>query len=434
MPGFRFPVIKGCDGSANASRTLRRRTPNPTFNLDWWRIGATLGTFKETVFRILAYRARDLRAPLMSETKLRRQIAWEAARLMYSREVVEYYNAKQKAARRIHKGWVKPADLPTNAEIRDQVQLLARLHEGAQPQHQRLLEMRLRSVWWLKQLAEFHPRLIGSVLQGSIREGSDIDIHIFASNPHSITVQLDDLGVFYRLERKRVQKDGQQRVFTHIHIRDEYPVELTVYHPSLLGFRFRSSITGKAIERAGLSELQRLIALEHDIDPNSQTQRLQQMDSCPDRFQVFLALLIPLENVRQSPKYHPEGDALFHSLQVYGRAKDEMPYDEEFLLAALLHDVGKAIDPDQHVPAGLEAVDGFISDRTAWLIEHHMEAHRIADHTIGARRRRKLAANPWFEDLMVLGECDRDGRVPGADVEAVEEALDYIEQIEEMFG
>ncbi len=370
----------------------------------------------------------------MSSSKLRRQIAWEAARLMYSRDVSEYFNAKQKAAQRVLKGWVKPADLPTNAEIREQVQVLARLHEGAKPHRERLLEMRLRAVWWLKQFAEFHPRLIGSVLNGSIREGSDIDIHLFAANPHSLTVRLDGMGMSHRLERKRVQKDGRQRVFTHIHCRDEFPVELTVYHPSLLGFRFRSSITGKPIERAGLAQLERLIAMDHGVDPNAQAARLEELESTPDRFQVFLALLIPLENVRQHPKYHPEGDALFHTLQVFARAKDEMPYDEEFLLAALLHDVGKAIDPDDHVRAGLEAIDGFVSDRTGWLIQHHMEAHQMKDHTIGARRRRKLTAHRWFEDLMVLGQCDRDGRVPGAVVDELEQAIDYIEQIEEMFG
>ena len=66
----------------------------------------------------------------MNRSKLRRQIAWEAARLMYSRQESEYYQAKQKAAERLCRGWTKPADLPSNAEIRDQVQLLARLHEG----------------------------------------------------------------------------------------------------------------------------------------------------------------------------------------------------------------------------------------------------------------------------------------------------------------
>src|SRR5438270_13708695 len=70
--------------------------------------------------------------PAMQQSKLRRQIAWEAARLMYSREEAEYYRAKQKAAHRICQGWVKPADLPSNAEIRDEIQAVARLDGGSE--------------------------------------------------------------------------------------------------------------------------------------------------------------------------------------------------------------------------------------------------------------------------------------------------------------
>ena len=49
---------------------------------------------------------------------------------MYVRQESEYYRAKLKAARRIGQGWVKPCDLPSNREIRDQIQSFARLHEG----------------------------------------------------------------------------------------------------------------------------------------------------------------------------------------------------------------------------------------------------------------------------------------------------------------
>ena len=352
---------------------------------------------------------------------------------MYSREESEYFQAKRKAARRIVRGWVKPSDLPTNSEIRDQVQILARLNEGHRSHEARLLEMRLRAAWWMRNLSAFHPRLIGSVLSGAIRDGSDIDIHVFAASPHTITLALDDLGAGYEMQHKRVRKDGHQRVFTHIHIADQFPVELTVYHPSLLGYGFRSSITGKRIEKANLGELERKIAMEHDLDPQQQSERQREMDSTPDAYAVYLALLIPLENVQQPPDYHPEGDALFHSMQVYGLAKDVAPYDEEFLLAALLHDVGKAIDTDDHVAAGLEALDGFITARTEWLIRHHMEAHKIYDRTIGARRRKRLVSHPFFDDLCTLGQCDRDGRVPGMEVESPEAALDYIEQLSEMF-
>ncbi len=66
----------------------------------------------------------------MSNGKLRQRIAWEAARLMYERTESEYYRAKLKAARRMTRGWVKPKDLPSNREIRDEIQVFARLYEG----------------------------------------------------------------------------------------------------------------------------------------------------------------------------------------------------------------------------------------------------------------------------------------------------------------
>ena len=40
----------------------------------------------------------------MSSDKIRRQVAWEAARLMYDREETEYFRAKLKAARRVAQG------------------------------------------------------------------------------------------------------------------------------------------------------------------------------------------------------------------------------------------------------------------------------------------------------------------------------------------
>ena len=76
---------------------------------------------------------------------------------------------------------------------------------------------------------------------------------------------------------------------------------------------------------------------------------------------------------------------LYHSLQVFELARDERPYDEEFLLAALLHDVGKGIDPPDHVAAGLEALEGLITERTAFFIEHHMDALAYRAGTLGAK-------------------------------------------------
>jgi predicted HD phosphohydrolase len=111
-----------------------------------------------------------------------------------------------------------------------------------------------------------------------------------------------------------------------------------------------------------------------------------------------------------------------------------MAYDEEFLTAALLHDVGKAIDPADHVAAGLDALNGFITERTAWLIEHHMLAHQLADRTLGARARRRLEQSEHFDDLVFLGQCDRAGRQSGVEAPELEEALDYLRELGRMFG
>jgi predicted HD phosphohydrolase len=141
-------------------------------------------------------------------------------------------------------------------------------------------------------------------------------------------------------------------------------------------------------------------------------------------------LLLPLEDVKQSAAWHPEGDALYHSLQVFELARYERGYDEEFLLAALLHDVGKGIDPSDHVGAGLAALEGNITQRTSFLIEHHMEAHAYREGTLGHRARERLAASEDFEDLMLLSDLDRAGRKRGVQVCSVGEALGYVRSLE----
>ncbi len=151
----------------------------------------------------------------------------------------------------------------------------------------------------------------------------------------------------------------------------------------------------------------------------------------PDRFDLFHRLLSPLERVSQSRWSHPEGDVLYHSLQVFTLARDAKPYDEEFLLAALLHDVGKGLDPLHHVDSALRALGDAVSERTAWLIANHADAQRIHDGTIGQRARRRLSASEDYDDLLLLAACDREGRAPGAAVPDLDEALDYLRDLEE---
>src|SRR3989441_5818687 len=164
----------------------------------------------------------------MANAKLRQAIALEAARLMYERVESEYYTAKRKAAKRLCGRNVKPGDLPSNAEIREQIQVFARLHEGDK-RTQNLKEMRLEALRLMRLLRAFRPRLIGSVMTGHVRKGSDIDIHIFTDSAGLVTDILENEGYQFDLERKQVVKHQESRVFTHIHIYDRFNFELTVY-------------------------------------------------------------------------------------------------------------------------------------------------------------------------------------------------------------
>ncbi len=360
----------------------------------------------------------------MTDWRLRSAIAARAAQLMYAREESEYFTAKRKAAKQMGVNFkFAPKDLPSNAEIRDAVAELARLMEGP-AREETITAMRVEALRWMRVLERFRPHLIGSVMTGHVRRGSDIDLHVFADSLSSIELALDDVGAKYTVERKSVSKAGVSRVYRHIHIDAEFPIELTIYTAAEVNFPFRSSITGDVIERLDANGLATLLRSQYpDLDLESE------MDTALDHADapmMYRLLLEPLSAVRQSPKYHPEGDALYHSLQVFELARAECPWDEELVTAALLHDVGKAIDPADHVGAAVESLEGLVTERTLWLVGHHMDAHAVRDRTIGARAQRRLRAHPDFDDLMRLNDWDRAGRQRGAIVCSVDEAIAWL--------
>jgi hypothetical protein len=254
----------------------------------------------------------------MADERVRRQIAIMAARLMYSREESEYFTAKRKAARQMGvDSRFRPKDLPSNAEIREHVQALADIYEGEKRQ-ENLRDMRLAALRLMRVLAAFHPRLIGSTLTGHVRRGSDIDLHVFTNSVSAVTSLLSDVGCELSVERKRVRKQGEERVFTHVHLTDRFEFELTLYETDKINYGFKSSITGRLIERASIAELELLIGREHpEVDLDADARAAEEANEGVDeeaseasRFETFRALLLALEKVKQNPAYHPEGDAL----------------------------------------------------------------------------------------------------------------------------
>jgi len=177
------------------------------------------------------------------------------------------------------------------------------------------------------------------------------------------------------------------------------------------------------------TDLEIRMALDQQVAADS---RLHAADPSrtDQRWQYFLSLLLPLEKVVQDRESHPEGDVLYHSLQVFELARERCPWDEDLLLAALMHDVGKGIDPRDHVNAGLAVLRGRVSDRVLWLIENHGLAQRVLDGTAGARARRRLGTAEDAESLDLLAACDREGRLPGRPVCTPEIALQFLQDLE----
>jgi len=117
------------------------------------------------------------------------------------------------------------------------------------------------------------------------------------------------------------------------------------------------------------------------------------------------------EGVKQVEKYHPEGDVLTHTIQVFNKAFRETR-DIDLLLACLLHDVGKQVNRLNHVKESLNLIDDIASCKTKWLVKNHM---RIWTYINGEMRKLsrcvELAEHPWLPELLQLARFDKIGRI-----------------------
>ncbi|MEZ4483139.1 MAG: hypothetical protein R2864_00625 [Syntrophotaleaceae bacterium] len=145
--------------------------------------------------------------------RIRRLIAQEAARLMYEEQIREYRTAKHKAARRFgpEQNLALGNHLPSNAEIRQELQRLLALHEEQQ-QPERLLHLRILALKYLELMAPFRPYLVGSVLSGCVTERSDIDLHLFAEEVEEVVCFLQSLGLAFEEELVTIRQGGSTSI------------------------------------------------------------------------------------------------------------------------------------------------------------------------------------------------------------------------------
>ncbi|MCA9587700.1 MAG: nucleotide-binding enzyme [Myxococcales bacterium] len=199
---------------------------------------------------------------------LRAAITQLAAQLMYGQEVKQYFTAKRLAAKRLlgqagaKNMRYRPRDLPSNGEIKQALLELVSEIEG-DGRTRRLFAMRVAALEVMEALPELSPRLIGSVATGHVRSGSDIDLHVFAWDAADVESRVKELGWVHEVERVSILKHGKVMEFTHVHVPDVFPIELTVYPPNELRNRPRSSTDGKPIVRLRDVALRKICEREH---------------------------------------------------------------------------------------------------------------------------------------------------------------------------
>jgi len=185
--------------------------------------------------------------------KLKQEVINLAAELMYFGGVKEYLTAKRMAAKQLGINI-----FPSNTEIRDAIDRLADLHEPNRGEN--LEQMRRTALEVMEILSSFHPRLIGSVLSGTITSTSDIDLHVFAEEYEEVMRVLDEHGLEYEFEIVTTRKNNEIVDFPHFYIeKNDYTVELSVYEPMQMRKRQRSSITGKPMEYSGIAKLRKML-------------------------------------------------------------------------------------------------------------------------------------------------------------------------------
>ena len=167
---------------------------------------------------------------------------------------------------------------------------------------------------------------------------------------------------------------------------------------------------------------------------------------------VWFPELQALIGLPQNPAFHPEGDVWVHTMQVLdeaARLRAEAKEPLWFMLAALCHDLGKAVSTEcidgvlhayGHEKLGLPLAEAFLHRLTREtkltqyvlnMTQLHMKPNMLADCGAQTKSYMKMydsAVCP--EDLLLLARADHMGCLaPGGDRQALQDACAQTEDV-----
>jgi len=186
----------------------------------------------------------------------RRDVAREAARLLYTGASEEYIHAKERAARNLG-----VETMPSNHEVAVELDLLADAIEG-KTRGELIIQMRGLALGLMRGLSDVKPVLRGSVWRGTARKGSDIDIDVYSNEPSEVKKLLEDSGYIVSGSEENVAVSGRvMSRSTHIQVslEDEIEGEVVVRPVEEHGLEARCEVYGDVKKGLRLPELEKLM-------------------------------------------------------------------------------------------------------------------------------------------------------------------------------
>jgi len=185
---------------------------------------------------------------------MREQLAHQAAKLMAEGGITDHAHAKRKAAKQL--GASDTQHLPSNEEINIALQSFRSLYQSNS--HPGVLrELREEALSRMRMLAEFHPYLTGSVLDGTAGEHSDINLMLFNDDEKAV--------LLFLLKNNIIFEDGEWKV--HLGGHDETVPSYTLIgksgvqtHLVLLPESARFSGSRKVTTHADINAVEALLA------------------------------------------------------------------------------------------------------------------------------------------------------------------------------
>jgi hypothetical protein len=132
---------------------------------------------------------------------MREQLAHHAAKLMAENGITDHAFAKRKAARQL--GATDTQHLPSNQEVDDALNSYRALYQ--QDSHPGILyQLREEALATMRLLADFHPYLTGSVLNGTAGEQSDVNLLLFSDDAKAV--------LLFLLKHRIAFEDGEWKI------------------------------------------------------------------------------------------------------------------------------------------------------------------------------------------------------------------------------